>query len=402
MSRFNFQDPLDFTRLTSGSLGALVLDFAGRDPSEWVLLEGSYNGILFHVFQSKTSYQAALPRMNDTTGRRKVKYSFPYRDGQTTDDLGRKPQGFEVEVLIHGKRYQEGLFALLAEFNKPTPGVLVHPIRGRIQAVVEDVSISHSSEQRQACMMKITFSEHNFSIGELGLEQKDTTKSALSKALAAFQKIQAIVTNVEGAINFTRTIKNRIKQSLEEYSFRFGTTMTNMNATFNQGSSTDIPSLLPVNQGGTFNSDGTVTSELFVTSRSVSDPFNSVPVDQLTPETATALAVDEITKQVSALREEAAALINDIQDSGGALELYDDIIQIRQTVVLMQDVLEVGVKSSNAQVLDYLTPRDMSIREVAFANGISVEEVQQIDLLNPSLESVNFIAKGTRMRIPLS
>ncbi len=292
MSRFDLSNAADFARLTGGTLGQLVSDFAGRDPGEWQLLEGSYNGILFHVFQSKSDYQAALPRITDTGGRRKVKYSFPYKDGQTTDDLGRKPQGFEAEILIHGERYMNGVIRLMAEFNKPTPGEFVHPVMGKMTVAVEDIQISHSSDTRRAALLKVTFTEHNFSVGDLGLVKDPSVKGALAQALDAFQKIESAILQVEGAVSFARTIKNQIKQALDEYKFQFGVTLTAMNGIFNPGSSTDIPSLLPVNEGGTRNSDGTLEDPLFVSARSVSDPFNEVPVADLSPETATGLGMD--------------------------------------------------------------------------------------------------------------
>lgn len=402
MSRFDLGNPLDFARLTTGNLNALILDFAGKDPSEWALLEGSYNGILFHVFQSKSEYQAALPRISGSGGRRKVKYSFPYVDGQTTDDLGRKPQNIECEILIYGQRYMQGYTALQFEFNDPVPGILVHPVLGRMQVAVEDVQETHSSEQRQAVLLKVTFTEHNYSIADLTETNDNSVKGALSLALDAFQRIDQAVVNVEGAINFGRSIKNQIKQALDEYKFRFGTTLSSMNVTFNKGSSADIPSLLPVNKGGTRQTDGAVTDELFLAARSVSDPFNGVPVSDLTPESATAVAVTELTKQVVGLREQLTAIIIQIDDAGGALELYDDLLSLRTTAILMQDVLEKGIASSQAQILEYMTPRIMSIREVAFANGIPVNRVQDLDILNPELESVNLIPAGTSMKVSVS
>ncbi len=96
------------------------------------------------------------------------------------------------------------------------------------------------------------------------------------------------------------------------------------------------------------------------------------------------------------------AVIASIDANGGSLELFDTNLDLKQTAVQMQDVLEKGIASSQAQIIDYTTPQEMSIREVAFANGLSVQRVQDIDLLNPDLLSVNFIAKGTQVKVPVS
>ncbi len=201
-----------------------------------------------------------------------------------------------------------------------------------------------------------------------------------------------------------------------------------MNMTFNsKGGSADIPALLPVNLGGTGTSTsaaggptagnplanaastGTATSgaaivsdQNFVVVRSVSDPFNGIPVEALSSNTILAVAVTELTKQVQALRVQVGVIIRGIIDGGAALELYDTILEMRQSIVLVQDVLEKGVASSNARIIDYRLPRVMSLREVAFENGIDVARVQELDVLNPALLSVNYIAKDTILRVPLA
>lgn len=403
MSRFDLSSPADFSRITQQSLGQISQLIDGRDPAEWDLLEGSYNGVIFHVFRSKVDWQGALARVQDTGGRRKVKYQYPYRDGQTTDDLGRKPGSFQMEIVIHGLRYMQGFRAIMAEFDKPTPGVLIHPVRGQINVVVEDFQIAHTNDQRKAVALNVTFIEHNFTIGNIR-DLKDTSvKSKLAAALEIFKKIDATINKIEAATLFVRGVKNQIKALLDQYKNTNGQVLTEMNVAFNLGAgSNDIPALLPVNDGGTRDSNGTVTTNDFLVVRSVSDPFNNLPVSLLSQTTQQALAAVQIQKQIESARDQATAIIEALIDNGGALEFYEDIMDIRASVNQVQDVFESGVASSNAQVIDYVTPRLMSLREVAFANGIPVERIQEIDLLNPSLLSTNFIEAGTSLKVPVS
>jgi hypothetical protein len=44
----------------------------------------------------------------------------------------------------------------------------------------------------------------------------------------------------------------------------------------------------------------------------------------------------------------------------------------------------------------------MSLREVAFANRLSVARVDELGQLNPELSSTNFIDKGTVLKVPVS
>lgn len=404
MSRFDLSQAQDFRAATLGSVAAITqtLALAGRDPSKWDILEGAYNGVLFHVFQSKTAYQAELPRISDRGGRRKVKYKFPYKDGQTTDDLGREPESFDIEVLFHGNRYMQGFVALKAELDKPTPGTLVHPVRGNIKCVPETYEITHESQSRKALLLRVTFTEHNFTIGDLRDFRDTSVKGALSRALDAFAFIDTAITNVLGVALFARSLQNQINQSLTAYRNQFGVTLTSLNSLFNKNSSIDIPGLLPVNDGGNSNPNGTLSSTNFTVVTSPNDVISQVNLSQTT---TTALAVNKITKDVIALRQSLAAIIALIENGAngqGALEFHDDVVNLKQTAILMQDALETGIASSQAQIISYVTPRDMSLREVAFANGLEVDRVVDLDLLNPGLDSINLIFKGTTVQVPVS
>lgn len=404
MSRFDLSQAQDFRAATLGSAAGILqtLALAGRDPSKWDILEGSYNTVLFHVFQSKTAYQAELPRISDRGGRRKVKYKYPYKDGQTTDDLGREPESFDIEVLFHGNRYMQGFVALKAELDKPTPGTLVHPIRGNIKCVPETYEIVHESQSRKALTLKVTFTEHNFTIGDIRDFKDTSVKGALSRALDALAFIDNAITNVLGAALFVRSLKNQIDQALTGYRNQFGTTLTNLNQIFNKNSSTDIPGLLPVNDGGNRNPNGTLASTNFTVVTSPNDFISSVNLSQ---NTQTALAVTRVTKDVISLRIELSSIIELIESGAngqGALEFHEEIVNLKQTAILMQDALERGISSSQAQVIAFILPRDMSLREVAFANNLIVDRVVDLDLLNPDLDSINLLLKGTTVQVPIS
>lgn len=404
MSRFDLSKAQDFRAVTLGSAAGVLqtLALAGRDPTKWDIVEGAYNSVLFHVFQSKTEYQAELPRISDRGGRRKVKYKFPYKDGQTTDDLGREPESFDIEVLFHGPRYMQGFVALKKELDKPTPGTLVHPVRGNINCVPETYEIIHESQSRMALTLRVTFTEHNFTIGDLRDFKDTSVKGALSRALDAFAFIDKAITNVLGVALFARSLKNQVNQGLTDYRNEFGKTLVNLNSIFNQNSSNDIPGLLPVNDGGNRNPDGTLANTNF---QIVTSPNDSISSVNLSETTTLAIAVKNVTKQVIALRSQLADIIAQIEAGSnglGSLEFHDDIVNLKTTGILMQDALEKGIASSQAQVIFYVVPRDMSLREVAFLNGLEVDRVTDLDLLNPDLDSTNLIFKGSTVQVPVS
>ncbi len=142
------------------------------------------------------------------------------------------------------------------------------------------------------------------------------------------------------------------------------------------------------------------TDSKFVVVKSISDPFNGIPVADLSPTTAAAVAAVQITKNVAALRTQLKTTLAFIEDNGASLELFDTIQDLRETAILVQNALETGIASSNARLVQYTVPRLMSLREVAFANGLSPERVSEIDTLNPALLSTNYIIKDTIVLVP--
>lgn len=407
MGNFDLGDPFDFARATLSDASGILQLFTGRDKKEWDVQEASFNGIRFHVFQSKENYSGALRQVSDQGGRRKVKYQFPYKDGQTTDDLGQKPENFEFDILLHGSNYMQGFLKLMNEFKKPTPGDLMHPIRGKLRVVVEDYTITHSSDSRKAVMMRVTFGEHNFSVGDVSALKDASVKSALVSAIEFFGKIDGYIANIQGALFFARDLIAKITAALNRYKSDYSVTLTRLNRTFNStGTSVDIPGLLPVNTGGVGPTSGGTNAAsdpataTFPVAISPSDPFAGIPVDVLTEQTALALAVTELTKEVNTLRETVNAIIEDMKTGEGAFEFYDDILGLMQSAVAMQQVLERGVQSSSARIVNYTVPHVMSLREVAFANGLNPDRVEELDLLNQGLLSVNYIAKDTVVQVP--
>jgi hypothetical protein len=393
MSKFDFNNPFDFAKATLSTGAGQLADFSdvleGRDPALWDIQEGSYNGVLFHVFTSKSSYQAGLSASVDTGGRRKVYYMFPYQDGQTSDDLGRKPETFQMDILIHGQRYLTGLRNLITQFQKPQPGVLIHPVMGELRCVVQDYTLTHNHEHRKAAELRVTFAEHNFEISRLTQTKDNTLFGALSAAIAGINAIEQTVTRIQTFVGIATSVRNRALTRLSTLKAGYATLLTNINTSFN-GDAAGIPSLLPVNQGGNRGSDGELVTDIFRTA-----------ANTISETTAQALAIEQLIKDTNTIRADIAGSIVELK-SIDALEFYAEILDLRKSAVLIQQALEAAVSSSQPRVINYTTPRLMSIREVAFANGVALSRIQDLDLLNPSLESTNFIPKGVMLKVSLT
>lgn len=401
MSRFDLSKAADFSIVTQQNIRNTAALLGGKNPNDWDIVEAKYNDVLIHVFISKSPYQASLPTVTDKGGRRIVDLVYPYRDGQTTDDLGRKGNEFSFDFMIFGLRYYEGLTKILAAFNTPAPATLVHPIRGEFKVKCPDYQILYQHDSRKCAHFTATFVEHNFTIGSPRQLQDSSVKGALASALAIFQIIDTALAKIEAAQLLIRGVKIALAAMLAAYKATNASTLSQMNATFNtRGGNADLPAILPTNAGGLRNPNGTVASDNFIVVRSPNDPFSSVPTESLSAEVLIATALNNLTKQVIARREELAEILRTISEGGGDLELYDTIVELRSTAVLLQDVLERGAASSNARIVDYVIPRVMSLREAAFLNGIDPDRVGELDLLNPFLLSTNYIDPGVVIKVP--
>lgn len=410
MGKFNLSNPTDFARaVTSGPADVLSL-FTGRGASAWDIQEGAFyrgddpaTGVVFHVFQSATDYQGALSQVADRGGRRKAKFLFPYVDGQLTEDLGRTPNSFNLDIILHGNHYFNAFVRLMQLLNDPRPGTLVHPILGNVTCAMESFEILHKSDSRKAVAITLTMIEHSFTGVQLTTKEDKSAPSKIQNLLKSFQKIDNAISKVEAFIFAARTLKNTIVATLETYKEAFAKVSNGLNITFNRDQ--QIPGLLPVNEGGLVNDNGSFAGNAISSSASPSDPFQSLPAELTNTTISQAIAVEQLAKDVQSTRDTLQEAITQMEEAGngqGALDAYAEIQALKQTAIDLQDAYEAGRQSSIIKIINYTVPRLMSIREVAFANNVAVDRIEEIYLLNPELPSVNYIEKGTLMKVVIS
>lgn len=394
MAKFDLNKTEDFARATNSDVASTLLRLTGLSGDNWDIEEAAYGHkelVKFHTFKGDTDYDGGLEQVVDSGGRRKAVFAFPYQDGQSTDDLGRRGETFEFQVLLFGKNYKKAYDQLKAEINDPSPGTLLHPVRGRIRATGLDIEITHRFDARKAMALRVKFIEHTFDITFEDRELR-TTKSVLGLALSFLAAIDSILNKIDSFRALAQTVKLAIKSKMQSYREDYQTNLSNLNRTFNTTGSEDLPGLLPTNQPA---SDGTVAVVI-----SPNDPLANV-----TTTTGTALSVQQAEDNIAALRRllnELIALLLGVNNGKGGLLFYDDILTLKRSAVAMQDVLEVGIASSKTRLITYTVPTLMSIREVCFANGLSPDLANEVLQLNPDLLSVNYIEKGTQLKVAVT
>jgi hypothetical protein len=191
-----------------------------------------------------------------------------------------------------------------------------------------------------------------------------------------------VITAVQSNLAVLSTVRNIIGGKLGTYQADYTATLVAMNTTFNNGSSSDIPGLLPNNSSA--NSSFSVAS-------AQNDIFSNISPTQIQAQQSPALASLH-----------AISAMESANSGEGSLIYYDEITTLKQSAAAMQGVLQLGIQSSNSTIKNYKVPRLMSVREVCFLNGISVDRSYEIETLNPTLLSMNYIEEGTVVQVPSS
>jgi len=411
MGKFDLNNAADFARATD-SFGASILQtFTGRGITDWIIDEAAYksginpsNIAQFHIFESAADYDGALSQISDSGGRRLAKFTYAYVDGQLTEDMGRKAETFTLDIVIFGNNYLNAFNTLMTILNEPVPGTLVHPVRGEIVCKMEDYELTHKSDERKAVAIRLTMAEHSFDAISLATDNVDKSAPTLiSKLSQSFVTIENAINAVQGAYQFATSLRNQIVAGIKSYQAAFSALTGQMNTTFNSGN--NVPGISPTQSGGVLNSSGQIVSNSTTIAVSPDDPLQSVPQSVLNSSAATALQVEQLFKNINLARQQLASTIEMMENANngqGALTFYQNIIDLRGTANDMQDAFDAGKKTSQAQYVQYTTPWDMSIREVAFENGLSPDEGIQIMYTNPQLDSANLIPKGTVLQVALT
>jgi hypothetical protein len=303
---------------------------------------------------------------------------------------------------------------------------------------MDSFELLHASDSRNCVVLRLTMLESNLDeISYSRMAKISTFKSAFAAIAKTINQINGVINYIQGAVMFAAGVKNMMTQITGTYGEAYKEACRFINGVFN-ASSYDLASILPQNGK---------TSSVFKSALSPNDPFANIDLRELSKETVTAIVAKSLETVLDTLRQEAnllsktlavaeeraltiepgmafllgrkpdGTLTDDkqtsiasnlvdkfnsspgalaaIPDHQGALYFADQIKIIRDSVLAMQQAYDLGLQSNRTKLVRYTTPRLMSIREVAFELGVDFEKLNEIDALNPALESVNFIPKGT-------
>lgn len=397
--------------------------FGLPSKGQWNLQQGSFqpdNGQIVTFFVESAigafpGQTTAMENIADTGSRRLSIYEYPYIDGQAIDDLGRKGERFVMNIKFFGANYQSLYKTFIEEVTKNNKkGKLVHPVRGAFTARLLDWEFTHKAEEWNAVTIKATFIEDSTSqisnvnvfdnINSLlrtGLQVFATVSTAVTQAISTFQAIKS----------FPDSLIASLKKDLKALEITISSLLGNVAATYS--SDAQLQALFTSAQA-TGNVLATNTGTVLT---STAAPSGQLPPvfqvgyatgDQSTINAQIAAFVNsnQITSrqllfQTNQVRAQISAAIVNVNTVAGN-QAYPLVLQYRILAVQLQTVSQAALSASQALVKNYVVPYDMSLRMVAFKNGLSPDSQNAIENLNSFVQSVNYVSRGTILTVPTS
>lgn len=411
----------------ASDIGAFANPFGSPSSGEWNLSRGAYiNGsaqevvFFFEVPNGEDPTQkTALETANDSGGRRLVKYEYPYLDGQRVRDLGRKAESFTMNIKFWGLNYQQRFNEFISvALGSSKQGTLLHPLRGSITARFETYEFVHRYDEWNAVTIKATFVEAALDADLQTQTYTPSADSALRSALQSLTTIQASISNgiaeVSALLLLPGSIISAMQSRLTSLTGQTSRLLGQLGVTFSSDATTQqlAQAAAPLSGGITDLTSGTVaTPSAGGTTLASLPPVYQVGLDPtaqdiFTTQLAAFVNANQVSTQqavynANAARVAIAAAIDEINTNFGN-DGYDLVVQYRLLANQIQAATEASISSEKSLVTIYTTPTLMSLRQIAFANNLSIDSQNDIEALNPNLASVNYIPAGTQITVPVS
>ncbi|STZ76341.1 DNA circularization protein [Bergeriella denitrificans] len=119
--------------------------------SAWhtVLQEASFKGVPFDI-----------ERIEERNGKALAEHARPFVSGTDLEDMGNNGREVQISAVFWGKQYSSRLLKLLSALEESGPGVLVHPVWGRMQNMMPAAwSYRHEADNVDYAAIDMTFRE---------------------------------------------------------------------------------------------------------------------------------------------------------------------------------------------------------------------------------------------------
>lgn len=210
---------------------------------ETLIISGSYKNFPFSI--NGASLEG---------GRKTAIKQFPNRNTQNVEDLGLQPRRYTLDLIIGDKADGESYFSyrdrLLAVLEQKGPGVLIHPLYGRIENIVAVAfSLNESLSEFGDATVTVNFEPDQntgipqgfiSSITEIGAANQVVQAAVASDVSDNYSVTDAFTGNFQAAVDKVNAIIARVNESsefigeaavtLDEFSAEIGELSANVNS----------------------------------------------------------------------------------------------------------------------------------------------------------------------------
>lgn len=369
-------------------------------------------------------------------GRKLSTKQFPNRDTQSIEDLGLQPREYRLEIIVSDKQNQDYFQyrdALIAVLEQGGPGVLIHPLYGRLEDMVaRPFTLNENFSEFGRSILSVAFApslnagipQASGSVTSQIAASNDVVQNSIldditdnflvnAKFAGNFGDAVNKVTEIVDAAENSSSFIGEEAQNLNEFVDGIGKIQANINGLVNS------PSQLGATFKGLFNevnglySDAAATFETFtgffdfgstdvairqdtagrVQRENNNEVLNgSVAASSLAYAYESATKIDyETTEQIDSLTIRLDEQYEAVQESGSSQEVKDSVTDMRIKTLDALDDARVDAKS----VITVQTNPTTS-RLLAFSYYGNDDEGQSIVDLN-STTDVSFVSGDTKV-----
>jgi len=164
-----------------------------------------------------------VTQISDPRLRRRARYSYPYREGEDLEDMGREARPTQFTAIFRGDDYLLDLAELQQQVDTGKAGTFEHPFFGSWQARV-DITINHNPTERDQATVDVQVLEDGtdaevtggFSI-ETSTERVEETISDLEKVMDEIEQVaEAAEEAVDKAIERAEEVVDAVDDAATE------------------------------------------------------------------------------------------------------------------------------------------------------------------------------------------
>ncbi len=382
------------------------------------ITNGTFKGFVFHV-ATPTKNLDTHGQSSETirTQRRIQRIRRPFQNGQRTRDMGANGEDASVELIFFGLGYKRRWEDFKVILDEGTSGTLVLPDREAINATLDFYDESASVDNGNSKTVRVAWTEDEVSPDQIAVgaafgfipkglvnavnsfgKAVEEVQSVINKnpIIATIRQLENItstaVNSVVLATSLPKAIRDRVLNSVANIEASLATAVSAFNTllglfdTTEPGSGfipgeTDSETGQPIEDGL---EDETVIEAVDPLERPERPPTETVEVISL--ETSDGLT-DFEDQMITLLR----ASVETMQiDTVGRTEDVAETVE-----VTINDLRDVIAAAKPVEAVQVVTPFELSLPEVMFANGVDLSTIDDVLLKNTFLDDANIIPGNT-------